>query len=109
MSNVYECSDYVITEVYYTPEYVQEDESTWNLEAFEKYIVKLQRFPEENYPYLSEICINYIDVSPTLSKEDWITAALPIINSKIIAMDAEFSNSAPTYINTTSYSLAFSE
>jgi len=109
MSNVYECSDYVITEIYYTPEYVQEDESTWNLEVSENYIVKLQRLPEENYPNLSEIWINYIDVSPTLSKEDWITAALPIINSELTAMDAAFSNSDPTYSNTTSYSTAFSE
>jgi len=96
MSNLYESSSYNIVSVFKGPE-----------ESYDNYLIKIQRLPISSYPELTEIFLTTEQVDPDLAQSDWITQAIPFIDSKLSSYDSTFSGSPSNETDITSYAQMF--
>lgn len=114
MANVYESDSYNIVEVLKTPvvDYASiadlSDDYLTGAKPHNIYLVKIQRLPEASYPSITEIIIPYASVSVDLSKDAFISAAVPIINATLSSYDNSFNGTDYSPTTTTDFTQAFS-
>jgi hypothetical protein len=88
MANIYESDDFNIVSVYEKAHVEDYDDGTSETSIY--FIVKVQRIPVEQYPQLTDIYIFSDELSPTVSKEEFLSAAPSIIISKLSDFDSTF-------------------
>lgn len=114
MANVYESDSYNIVEVFKTPivDYASitdlSDDYLTGARLHNGYLVKIQRLPEASYTSLTEVFIPYTSVSADLSKDAFISAAVPIINTTLSSYDNSFNGTDYPDTPTTDFTQAFS-
>lgn len=116
MADIYSGSDYNITTVFKAP-YVADpsavdigdplyDDGSGSVN-YNLYVVNLQRLPVEQYPDPTEVIIYFSEISKDATKDEFISAALPIVNTNLAAYDAAFTGDAFAQTSTSSFTVAF--
>ena len=88
MANLYESDDFNIVSVYEKVEVEEYYDGTSDTNT--NFLVKVQRLPVEQYPQLTDIYIFSYELSPTVSKVEFLTAAPSLIASKLRDFDSTF-------------------
>lgn len=88
MANMYESADFNIVSVYDKVHVENYDDGTSDTNT--NFLVKVQRLPLEQHPQLTDIYIFSNELSTTVSKEEFLSAAPSIIISKLSDFDSTF-------------------
>lgn len=85
---MYESADFNIVSVYDKVHVENYDDGTSDTNT--NFLVKVQRLPVEQHPQLTDIYIFSNELSTTVSKEEFLSAAPSIIISKLSDFDSTF-------------------
>ena len=88
MANLYESEDFNIVSVYEKVEVEEYEDGT--SDTYTHLLIKVQRLPLDQYPQLTDVFISSNELSPTVSKEEFLSFAPSIITSKLAEYDSSF-------------------
>jgi len=88
MANLYESDDFNIVSVYEKVHVENYDDGTSDTNT--NFLVKVQRLPLDQYSDLTDVYIFNGELSPTISKDEFLSAAPSLIASKLSDFDSTF-------------------
>jgi hypothetical protein len=107
MANLYESDDFNLVSVYEKVE-VEEYEGGTS-DTYTNLLIKVQRLPLDQYPDLTDVFIFNGELSPTISKDDFLSAAPSLIASKLNEFDSTFTAEEADLIATDSLTQKFTD
>jgi len=107
MPNLYESDNFNIVSVYEKVHVENYDDGT--SETITYLIAMVQRLPVEQYPQQTDIYIFSDELSPTVSKEEFLSAAPSLIASKLAEHDSTFTGAEAVLIVTDSLTQKFTD
>jgi len=102
MSNLYESDDFNILSVYQS---LSDDYNGGNI----PHIVKVQRFPQTNFPDVTEIYLRPDDISSDLPRETFISSLVSLVTIKLAEYDAIFDGSESSPMDLTNFIQKFTD
>lgn len=107
MTNLYESDDFNIVSVYEKVEVEDYDDGT--SETTTILLLKIQRLPLEQYPQQTDIYIFPYELSPTVSKEEFLSAVPSLVASKLNEFDSSYTGEEVDLIATDSLTQKFTD
>jgi len=107
MANLYESDDFNIVSVYEKVEVEEYEDGT--SDTYTNLLIKVQRLPLDQYPDLTDVFIFSNELSPTISKDEFLTAAPSLIASKLAENDSTFTAEEADLIATDSLTQKFTD
>lgn len=104
---MYESDDFNIVSVYEKVEVEEYYDGTSDTNT--NFLVKVQRLPLEQHPQLTDVFIFNNDLSPTVSKEEFLTAAPSLIASKLRDFDSTFTGEEAVLVVTDTLTQKFTD
>jgi len=98
MTNLYESDDFNIISVRKAPKSVVSDPV-----EFAYYHVIIQRLPLSNYSELTEMCFDIDSIGDGLPIDEFITAIIPNITTRLAEYDSAVEGSINTPLDTTTF------
>lgn len=107
MPNLYESNDFNILTVYQKELVHNYDDGT--SESSTGYLLKIQRFPLDTYPDLTDVFIFSNEIPLNATKNEFLAAAPSIVTQKLLEFDATFTGETVDLHSTSDLTQKFTE